>query len=559
MRAAIHLLAITSITIVALTAGFVRADFTFGEPVNLKTTIPVIDPVHESIDCFSSDGLEIYVESDRPGGQGNFDLWVFRRGSIDGDWGPAENLGPVVNTSQGENAASISGDGLTLYFHSNRPGGQGDSDIYVTTRVTKSTPWGPVLNLGPNVNSLAAEGCPWISSDGLELYFNSWRTGGYGGGDIYVTRRATTNDPWGTAENLGSVVNSPYEDAALALSPDELLLLFSDNFQASPTPRPGGYGGSDMWMAKRASVSSPWQAPVNLGPQVNSVLHELIARVSPDGSTLYFSTARSADFTTWENWQAPIIPIVDFNGDGKVDGKDILIMADCWGQDDRLCDIGPTPIGDGVIDIEDLKALAEYIGKDIEDPTFIAHWAFDEAQGSTAHDSVGGNDATVNGTALWHPESGNSGGALELNGVPNFATAKSVRNPSEGSLSVFAWVKGGAPGQVILSQMGGANWLKAASPDGTLTTDLKSAGRLAESLTSAAVITDGAWHRVGLVWDGFNRILYVDDVEVARDTQPSLASSTGKITIGAGSTMLPTSFWKGLIDDVRVYNRVVKP
>jgi hypothetical protein len=111
---------------------------------------------------------------------------------------------------------------------------------------------------------------------------------------------------------------------------------------------------------------------------------------------------------------------------------------------------------------------------------------------------------------------------------------------------------------VILSQVGGANWLMAAS-DGTLKTDLKSTGRLAKSLASAAVITDGAWHRVGLTWDGSNRVLYVDDVEVARDTQPSLIGSTGGISIGAGSTPAAATFWKGLIDDVKIHDRVVKP
>jgi hypothetical protein len=124
---------------------------------------------------------------------------------------------------------------------------------------------------------------------------------------------------------------------------------------------------------------------------------------------------------------------------------------------------------------------------------------------------------------------------------------------------VFAWVKGGTPGQVILAQAGGANWLMASSPNGALMTDLKSGGREGKGLTSAVVITDGDWHRVGLSWDGSNRILYVDDIEVAKDTQPNLPSSTGNLSIGAGSTMLPTTFWTGLIDDVRVYNRAVKP
>jgi hypothetical protein len=66
------------------------------------------------------------------------------------------------------------------------------------------------------------------------------------------------------------------------------------------------------------------------------------------------------------------------------------------------------------------------------------------------------------------------------------------------------------------------------------------------------VITDGTWHRIGFVWDGSKRTLYVDDVEVGSDTQSSLAAS-------AGSTLAPGSFWSGLIDDVRIYNRAITP
>ena len=193
------------------------------------------------------------------------------------------------------------------------------------------------------------------------------------------------------------------------------------------------------------------------------------------------------------------------------------------------------------------------------DPSLIAHWKLDEAEGSTAHDSVGGNDATVVGAPLWQPEGGKVGGALQLSGTMNFATAKSVRNPSQGPLSVFAWVKGGAPGQVILSQQAGANWLMASVPDGVLKTDLRSTDRLAKSLTSATVITDGAWHRVGLVWDGVSRILYVDGIEVVKDTQAGLVSATGSLYLGAGSALVPGTFWSGLIDDVRIYNRAVQP
>jgi len=73
------------------------------------------------------------------------------------------------------------------------------------------------------------------------------------------------------------------------------------------------------------------------------------------------------------------------------------------------------------------------------------------------------------------------------------------------------------------------------------------------------VITDGTWHRVGFVWDGSKRTLYVDDVEVGSNTQSSLAASAGSLYIGADSTLAPGSFWSGVIDHVRIYNRAVKP
>jgi len=73
------------------------------------------------------------------------------------------------------------------------------------------------------------------------------------------------------------------------------------------------------------------------------------------------------------------------------------------------------------------------------------------------------------------------------------------------------------------------------------------------------MITDGQWHRIGLVWDGTNRILLVDGKETARDPQSKLADCSGTLILGTGRSVSPTSFWSGLIDDVRVYNRAVAP
>jgi hypothetical protein len=73
-------------------------------------------------------------------------------------------------------------------------------------------------------------------------------------------------------------------------------------------------------------------------------------------------------------WQVSIEPVVDLNGDGIVDSTDMCIMVDdYWGTDEPLCDIGPMPWGDGIVDVQDLIVLAEHLFEEVDDPTLIAH------------------------------------------------------------------------------------------------------------------------------------------------------------------------------------------
>ena len=253
------------------------------------------------------------------------------------------------------------------------------------------------------------------------------------------------------------------------------------------------------------------------------------------------------------------LPVVDFNGDGIVDIKDLLRLIQSWGQDDPMVDIAPLPFGDGVVDALDLELLMSYWGQPVDDPTLIAHWAMDEIEGDIVYDSVGTCDGTLLGDPVWKPESGMIDGALQLDGIDDYVSTPPVLNPAYGRFSVFAWIKGGAPGQVVITQKGGANWLYTDPLEGNLMTELKGTGRSGAVLLSQTVITDGNWHRIGLVWDGSSRTLYVDDVEVAKDTQTGLKGSNDGLHIGVGKNLEPGSFFSGLIDDVRIYNRAVTP
>jgi hypothetical protein len=97
---------------------------------------------------------------------------------------------------------------------------------------------------------------------------------------------------------------------------------------------------------------------------------------------------------------------------------------------------------------------------------------------------------------------------------------------------------------------------------GCLMTELipPAAGRFVpQPLKSDSAITDGQWHRIGFVWDGTNRTLYVDDILVAEDTQANLQGSDEGLYIGTDKSMEPGTYWSGLIDDIRIYNRTVAP
>jgi gluconolactonase len=248
----------------------------------------------------------------------------------------------------------------------------------------------------------------------------------------------------------------------------------------------------------------------------------------------------------------------DFNGDSKVDIEDLLRLIESWGMDDPMVDIAP-PFGDRIVDAMDLEHLMSYWEQPIDDPTLLAHWALDEAEGEVAFDNVGMNNAYIFGEPVWQPDGGMVDGAILLDGVDDTIISDPVLNPAVGTFSIFAWIKGGAPGQVILSQIDGANWLSTDPLEGNLMTNLRAFGRLGVPMISQASITDDNWHRIGLVWDGLNRTLYVDDVVVAQDTQKNPGNSYNGLYIGTGNAMAPGTFWSGLIDDVRIYNRVVIP
>jgi hypothetical protein len=132
--------------------------------------------------------------------------------------------------------------------------------------------WSAPVNLGPVVNSEFDDFHPAISNNGLSLYFTSTRPGGLakdpGGGDIWVARRASLDEPWGPPEHLGPNINSEGDTCCPNLSPDEHWLYFAAD-------RPGGCdlerGKSNLWVSYRTNIDDDfgWEPPVNLGCQLH--------------------------------------------------------------------------------------------------------------------------------------------------------------------------------------------------------------------------------------------------------------------------------------------------
>jgi N-acetylneuraminic acid mutarotase len=297
--------------------------------------------------------------------------------------------------------------------------------------------------------------------------------------------------------------------------------------------------------------------PVRLGGLATSVVNGRAYVIGGTSATWPYDPHYLS--TVWEYDVGITVPSPDFNGDGIVDGTDAAVMVDHWHTDSVHYDIAPMPFGDDFVDVQDLIALSEHFFEDVDDPTLIAHWALDEAEGGIAYDSVGENHGFVMGGAVWQPDAGQVNGALQLDGVDDVIVADTPLNPADGPFSVLAWVKGGGAGRAIISEPAGPDWLSLNPLTGHLMSELTSSGRSASSLQSEATITSGQWHRIGLVWDGLYRTLYVDGVAVAKDTQSSLASPGSGFYIGAGNAMASGTYFGGMIDDVRIYNRAVRP
>lgn len=217
---------------------------------------PVTTLNHESTTALSRDGNTLLIYKD----ENNGDIYVTSRKADNEPWSAPEPL-KGINSTYAELASSLSTDGSTLYFSSDRPGGLGGLDIYVATKDNRGQ-WSKIRNLGPGINTQYDEDGPFIDYEGKTLYFSSKGRKTMGGYDIFKsTLIDAKNNNWSEPENLGYPINTPDNDIYFVGSKDGKRGYYS-------SVRESGMGYSDIYRVDTPDAAKKETIPVKLSVKI---------------------------------------------------------------------------------------------------------------------------------------------------------------------------------------------------------------------------------------------------------------------------------------------------
>lgn len=213
----------------------------------------------------------------------NYNEDFYESEQTNGSWSKSKSLPGNINTNQNEGAQNISQDGQWLIFTGcNFPEGRGSCDLYISYLTAEG--WSTPENLGDSINTESWESAPSLSPDKRDLYFASRRPDGYGGIDIYVSHRLL-NGHWSAPENLGPVINTFGDESTPFIHADNQSLYFT----SSGHP---GYGGDDLFVSRKGPKGI-WSKPENLGYPINTIENEGSLVISADGKTAYYASDRA--------------------------------------------------------------------------------------------------------------------------------------------------------------------------------------------------------------------------------------------------------------------------
>ena len=272
----------------------------------------VFNPVSLSINSESDDyfpsmpinsDIIIYTLRDMTTQFQDEDFFIARKRND--EWSNPIKLGENINSDYREGSLSVSLDGKDLFFTScNRPDSYGGCDLYYSTLIS-DTLWSDSYNLGSTINSKSWESQPCISADGNTLFFTSNRHGGYGGSDIWISKKI--NNSWSSPINLGPSVNTSSDEYTPFLHYDNETLYFSSKGHQ-------GFGGFDLYVAYIDSLGNVNHVN-NLGYPINTHHDESGLIVSQDGLKAYYNSNVGGD-----------LDIYSFNLPYKFKAKSVAIV-----------------------------------------------------------------------------------------------------------------------------------------------------------------------------------------------------------------------------------------
>jgi outer membrane protein OmpA-like peptidoglycan-associated protein/tetratricopeptide (TPR) repeat protein len=185
--------------------------------------------LNEGGPAITIDNNHLFFTICKPSADGGSSCQLYTSDFAGGQWGDIHNMGQQVNDPSAWNSQpSVSSDGQTLYFSSNRPGGLGKCDLYKTIKDEATGDWGPAVNLGPGINTAGNEKSPFIHTDSHTLYFSSDGWPGVGGFDIFYSRM-DSGGKWSEPKNIGYPINSNQDEVGFFVSTDGKTGYFCSN------------------------------------------------------------------------------------------------------------------------------------------------------------------------------------------------------------------------------------------------------------------------------------------------------------------------------------------
>ncbi|MEW6468014.1 MAG: tetratricopeptide repeat protein [Bacteroidota bacterium] len=303
------------------------------------------DMINSSYDdkapCITADGKTFVFTSRRPQGksgqkvdkEGDFkyfdDIYICSWDPSKSTWSEADLIKGSVNTEAHDACVSISPDGKQIFIYKNNETDARGGEIFVS-KVQSSGKWGAPKNIGKPVSTSYVENGACLSPDGNTLYFvsetprfkkqmdkekdhNQSKTGG---GDIWMVKKISKSE-WGIPENLGPLVNSPFDEGGIFLHPDGKTLFFASD-------REGGMGGYDIYMTRLEN--GKWSKPVNLGYPINSTRDDKCFILTTDNKTAYFDSDRAGGLGERDVYRADVSGFALINPAKTEEGPKLSIL-----------------------------------------------------------------------------------------------------------------------------------------------------------------------------------------------------------------------------------------